>query len=107
MGISPLGVSADIPAISAFSAALGTAGAGLAAERGLTEAANAAIILPSLGLIATEYAAAYEAAHGVQSAGFASVIARLEDSAARAAATAAAYTGTESVNTVALGKESF
>ncbi|MFY9190081.1 MAG: hypothetical protein WAN89_02245 [Lawsonella sp.] len=105
MGINQ--VSADVPAITAFGTALGTAGAGLATVRGASDLANAAVTLPTLGIVATEYAAAYGAARAAQSAGFASVIARIEDSAARAAATAASYSGTEGMNTAALGKESF
>lgn len=105
MGINQ--VSADVPAITAFGTAMGTAGAGLAAVRGLSDLASAGVILPTLGIVATEYAAAYGAAHAAQSAGVGSVIARIEDSAARAAATAASYSGTEGMNTAALGKESF
>ena len=82
-------VSANIPAISAFGKALGATGAELAAEKGLLEATSSAIILPSLGVIATEFALAYEAAHTVHNAGFAQVVADLEDSAARSAATSA------------------
>ena len=96
-------VSANIPAISAFGKALGATGAELAAEKGLLEATSSAIILPSLGVIATEFALAYEAAHTVHNAGFAQVVADLEDSAARS--TSAAYLATEKAHRDTIAKE--
>ena len=98
-------VSADIPAITAFGTAVGAAGAGLAGEEGLLEVASSGVILPALGAIATEFAVAYETAHAVHSAGFAKIVGDLEDSAARAAATSAAYLSTEGAHTAAIAKE--
>lgn len=98
-------VSADIPAISAFGAAVGAAGAGLAGEKGLLAAASSDVILPALGVIATEFAVAYETAHAVHSAGFAKVVADLEDSAARAEASSAAYLSAENAHTAAILRE--
>lgn len=99
-------VSADIPAITAFGTAVGAAGAALAGEEGLLEVASSGVILPALGgAIATEFAVAYETAHAVHSAGFAKIVGDLEDSAARAAATSAAYLRAEGAHTAAIAKE--
>lgn len=98
-------VSADIPAITAFGTAVGAAGAGLAGEKSLLEVASSGVNLPALGVIATEFAVAYETAHAVHSAGFAKIVGDLEDSAARAAATSAAYLSTEGIHTATIAKE--